>query len=736
VRAPVGGGASPAQARLDSSAARLRCCAQDPEPHHAQASSPPHNRPQDRGSGGLSPLRLGAVLALLLCASLPAAWPANARATTEAPTGGVLLLFLPSSPAVPRRGSARQADFEAELAMVKGVSVGIMSATQGLYTRGQLALDITQGARIASSAYSSPRPPALSLKPAGSGAVIDGWHAARRRAEDAPQLLRPGLLATWIAGGAAGYAAVAGEDETDGAVAADREGHVATVSLGPAGSLLARIAALRRVVPFVVADLPGGAEGSADVRALGEQRSPDELLIVVQRVADGRDGELLWTAVAGLAGGGGRELTSRTTKERGLIAAIDIAPTILARLGVRPIPAGVRGAAIETGGKLDSASLRSLMSRLRVIGGRRLKAFGLLLAAWALLLLLSAPGPRARALAMRVGALGVLWAPLAVLLPAAVEPGAAAEYAMITATCLGLGALTDRLLPWPRALIAPALVTVIALVIDALAGTQLLMRALLGPDPALGARFYGIGNELKSGLAVLVLAAVAAALYPAARGRRAVVAMALAGVLLALVEGSARIGAGVGGVILVGVSFAVACVMVAGLPADGRGLTRRRALTVLISPVAALAALALLDLATAHGTGHFTGSILHARSAGDLRDVIVRRYTAAWNELKNHAMPEATAVALLYAAVGLRRRERLLAPAARDPAWLAALAAGLTAGVVGALVEDSGPVLLVVAVFALGCVTTYLWGCPRALREAAPEQGVSSERYLAARGGS
>jgi hypothetical protein len=376
------------------------------------------------------------------------------------------------------------------------------------------------------------------------------------------------------------------------------------------------------------------------------------------------------------------------------------------------------------------------MSRLRVIGGRRLKALAFLLAAWALLLGLSAPWPRARAVAMRSGALGMLWAPLVVLLPAAVEPGAASEYAMIAAGCLLLGVLTDRLLPWPRALIAPALVTVVALVVDALAGTQLLMRALLGPNPALGARFYGIGNELKSGLAVLVLAAVAAALYPAVRGRLAVGAMALAGLLLAVVEGSARIGAGVGGVILVVAAFAVASVIVARLPADGRGLTRRRALIVLISPLVGLAALAVLDLATAHGTGHFTGSVLHARSAGDVRDVIVRRYSAAWDELKNHAMPAATAVALIYAVFGVRWRERLLAPVASDPAWLAALAGGLTAGVVGALVEDSGPVLLVVAVFALGCVATYLWGRPPAPSQPPPRELVRAERYLAADGGS
>jgi hypothetical protein len=244
--------------------------------------------------------------------------------------------------------------------------------------------------------------------------------------------------------------------------------------------------------------------------------------------------------------------------------------------------------------------------------------------------------------------------------------------------------------------------------VDALAGTQLLMRSVLGPNPILGARFYGIGNELKSGLAVLVLAAVAAALQPAMRGRRAAVAMASAGILLAVVEGSARIGAGVGGVILVSFGFALATIMLAP-----GALTRRRALIVLVSPVAGLVALAGIDLATAHGGGHFTGSVLHVRSAGDLRDIIVRRYGAAWGELHNHAMPVATGLALLAGGLGVRRRTSLLAPVGGDPGWLAALAGGLAAGVVGALAEDSGPVLLVVAVFALGCVLSYLWGRPR-----------------------
>ncbi|MGO9322873.1 MAG: hypothetical protein ACLQBY_19010 [Solirubrobacteraceae bacterium] len=635
----------------------------------------------------------------LLCTAALGAWPRGANAAGASGTAGApgqrsaLVVFLPAG--------------ESELAGVGDLSVGIVSATQGRYSSAQFLLDVTQGARVASSAYPSASPPPLSLTPAGGGAVIDGWQAARRRAQAAPQLLRPGLLAAQIPG-AAGYAGITGGTHVDGALAADLGGRVAALSLGPASTLLARVAALQRRERLVVADLPGGGEGRGDLLALSEGRTAGELLIALQRAPDAGGHELLWGAVAGLGGGGGRELSSQSTNERGLIVAVDVAPTILGHLGV-PVPADMRGKPIETDGALRPASLRALMARLHVIGGRRLTALGCLLGAWALLLALAAPWTRARAWAMRAGALGVLWAPVAVLIPAALEPSAAVEYATIALACMALGALTDALVPWPRALLAPAIVAILALSTDALAGTQLLMRSLLGPDPILGARFYGIGNELKSGLAVLVLAAVAAALTPAVRGRRAALSMASAGVVLAVVEGSARIGAGVGGVILVSFAFALATIMLA--PGS---LTRRRALIVLVSPLAGLVALAGIDLATAHGGGHFTGSVLHVRSANDLRDVIVRRYGAAWDELRNQAMPVATALALLCAGLGLRRRAHLLAPVGGDPAWLAALAGGLAAGVVGALVEDSGPVLLVVAVFTLGCVLSYLWGKPRA----------------------
>ena len=440
---------------------------------------------------------------------------------------------------------------------------------------------------------------------------------------------------------------------------------------------------------------------------------------MIERAPDSAGHELLWSAVGGL--GADRALSSQTTNEYGLIAAIDLAPTILHYLRL-PVPRAMRGDAVHTDGALDGSYLRSLKSRLEVVYSRRLPALCFLLVGWLVLLVLCARSHRGWAL--RVGALGMLFLPVAVLVPAALGPGRTVEYLTLVLLCFALGISSDRLIRWPRALLAPAVAAVVALTADALAGTQLLARSLLGPNPAFGARFYGIGNELKAGLAVLVFTAIAAALYPAVRSRRAACTMACAGIVLAIVEGSARIGAGVGGVILVSAGTAMATVML--LPGE---FDRKRVLIVMVAPVLGLIALAGIDLATAHGGGHFTGSVLDASSASDIRDIIVRRYGAAWDELTNRFMPLATALALIASVLAIRCRDRALAPIGSDPAWLAALCGGLTAGAIGALTEDSGPVLLVVAVFALVCVLGYLWGkpAPQPTAQAKSRKGFSMQ---------
>ena len=599
-----------------------------------------------------------------------------------------------------------------------------MSAAEGSYSRSQLLLDISQGTRLASSSYDSPEPPALRLErsAAGEPSSLLPWRAILDRAHAAPMVLEPGLLAATVPGGA-GFVGVTGGAQPDAALAAGRAGHVAAVSIGSSSTLLERIAAMETNKKLLVADLPGGRSGEEDLRALSSARRAGELEIVIALPGVGERPSLLWAALGGLgATGEETELTSHTTSQRGLFVSIDVAPTILEHLGLA-VPDAMQGRAVEVDGEIDGNGLRSLKARLEAIGGRRLEVLAGLLAAWSLLLLGALAAGRARwgagqararatrataAYALRVGALAMLWTPVASLVAAALEPGLGLEVLLLAASCSVLGALCDRLLPWPRAPLAPAAIALLALSADALLGTQLLMRSLLGPDPAYGARFHGIGNELKSALAVLTFAGVAAALHPGARGRRVAGTMALSGVVLCAIEGSSLIGAGVGSVVLVSAGAALATLLL--LP---RVPTRRKLALALLSPALALGALAALDLFSAHLAGRAGTGLPAIGSAGEAWDAIARRYGAAWRELGNGAMPAATAFALVAAVIGVARRERVLRPVSGDPAWFAALCGGLAAGVIGSLVEDSGPVLLVVAVFTLACVLAYLWGAPQ-----------------------
>jgi hypothetical protein len=556
-----------------------------------------------------------------------------------------------------------------------------------------------------------------------------GWGAARARAAAAPAELEPGLLASLVPGGAAYVGSDAGarlsllDEGADAAAAAGRDGVVAAVSLGTDATVTERVDAMTGTHALVVADLAPGRRGSRQLAALVAARPPGELIIALQRAPDGADGDLLWAGAAGLPGlhadlgVGGGELTSASTAERGLIAAVDLAPTILTHLGEGGdrLPGAVVGSPIRAGGPA-SAPLHTLMGRLREVPARRLPALAVLLCAWALLVL-AARGRPMRARAARAGAVGVLWAPAVSLVPAAAAPAAPVEYAAIAAGALALGAVTDALLPWPRALLAPALATVALLAADALLGSELLIRSLAGPDPVGGARFHGIGNELKSGLAVLVLAACAAAVRGRARSIRSAALFAWAGAALALLEGSPQLGAGVGGVVIVAAAFAAASPLL--LP-PGSGM--RELVPVLGAPLA-LAALLGLDVALGQPPG-----ILHARTGTELGDVLRRRYGAALTVLLEPGMAVATAAALLACVLGFRARGRLIAaqaPSGGDPALAALFAGGLVAGVVGTLVEDSGPLLLVEAVAVLACVACYLYaGLPAPAEQRSPSVGA------------
>ena len=88
-----------------------------------------------------------------------------------------------------------------------------------------------------------------------------------------------------------------------------------------------------------------------------------------------------------------------------------------------------------------------------------------------------------------------------------------------------------------------------------------------------------------------------------------------------------------------------------------------------------------------------------------------RRYQLAFGVLVQGRTIPTFVGAALGIAFALRNRARLYAPL-RGRAWPAALLGGLACGVVGAVSNDSGPVLLTNAVIALAAVTAYVQGCP------------------------
>ncbi len=641
-----------------------------------------------------APRPRSAIALLAALAALALAGPAHA-----APRA--LLAFVPAA-------EAGSADARVER-VLRGferrpeLGVGLVSATQGNYSEEQALLDVSSGIRVSPTAYGPSLPADLRLVPRGRGGIVAGWRAAVERADDAPATIRPGLLASSIPGGVA-YAGVGGRRNVDAVAAADREGRVAAVSLGPADTLVARTRALLRRHRLVIATLPA----PRDLDALLAARAPDELVIAMQQPPDEHVLQFLPIAVAG-DGFGGRGLTSDTTHRDGVVTGIDLMPTVLRHLRL-DVPGNVSGSRIEPGPRRSASDLLELRDRYRHVAPRRIRTLQVLLGAWAIVLVACALAGRARA-GLRTGALAFLWVPVMVLVPGVVDPAStAAEALMVAAPAFLLGALTDRLVAWPRAPMVPAAVTLAVYLADLATGSSLLTLSMLGPNPRAGARFYGVGNELEPALPILLFAGLAALLTGRERSRGAAALFGASGLALALAIGSGRLGADVGGVITGSVGAAVAALLM--LPGHVRA--RVAVAVFVLVPVAAVGALALLDLATG-AQSHFSRNVLEAHGDVSFWETVRRRYEFAWHALIRGRMPFIAGFAVLAASLAWVYRDRLYArlPGA---AWRAALAGGLAAGVGGALTNDSGPLLFVVAVFVLGVVTAYLKGEPSAVR--------------------
>jgi hypothetical protein len=652
-----------------------------------------------RSAHGLRLLCLAALA--LACGAAPCA---SAAAAADASDPRVVLAFLPAG------GENNPEPVLDRLDGRTRFAIGLVSATQGRSSPEQMVLDLSAGSRTSLAVYEPQEPPPLELVLGGDrSGFIFGWPKALDRAASAPAEIKPGLLASEISGGAA-YAGVAGRTHVESAVAADRTGDIAEVSLGPAATLAERAAVLLVRHRLVVVGLPTSDKGDEALDDLLRSRRAADLLIVVQTPPRARVPLLLPMGIDGLPSNG--LLTSPTTHLEGIVGGIDIPVTIMRHLAIA-VPAGVRGQAIVAEGVRDAAALKALEARLRVVSGRRTPVLGALAFSWlALVLALGFVADR-RGLraALRIGALGFMWVLPMLLLTGWLAPPRLAEVAIIVAGAFGLGALTDRLVRWPRGPLVPVGVAIVAYSLDLIFGSPLIIRSLLGVNPRSGSRFYGLGNELESTLTVLLLVGLGALLFGRPESRRSAAIIALVGAVFAVFVGAGQLGADVGGVITLGAGIAAATIVM--LP--GRPSRRAIALAAAV-PVVALVALAGLDLLTG-GDGHFTRTVLQADSAGSLWDIFTRRYTLAFNVFTLGAMPLVTIVGVLGVAYAVRYRERIYAPLRGSPAWRAALVGGLTASIVGALTNDSGPLLFAFGVSVLTCATAYVRGDPALVGE-------------------
>jgi hypothetical protein len=604
-----------------------------------------------------------ALLALSAVAATPT--PAPAKVVPAGPR--VVLALLP--PATPLEA----------VASTPGLTVGLMSAGLGSIEPPQTYLDITQGARIWRSLY--PRPlPVLTVGP-----EVRGWGRVQSRAREAPADLAPGLLAGSIQDSGLPVGVQRGTG-LGGLVAANRLGRTYATQktcggLGCVAGLLVRSARAR------------------DLVTLASRLRSDDLLVAFPRPVPGGP-RLLPIALAG-SGFGEGVATSDSTRLAGLVLSTDLGPTVLRRLAL-PVPSQMDGEPLRATGDRQPADLPALERRLAEIAPRRGSVIrdavvvwlALVAAGWALL------GRRVGLRGLAVAALAACCLPALLLVSAGLDPSLTVERLVVGLGAPAVAALTLALVGGGLALAVVCSVSVLAYAVDVIAGSHLTALSLMGPNPSLGARFYGIGNELEACLSVLLLVGVGAALAAAHCGGRRATAWFLGSAAAgAFVFAAGGFGADVGAAIVIPVGAAAAALTVIG--------PRRRGLAiamVLAAPLAALALLAMLDLLLG-GDSHLTRSVLRAGGLDGLADVAERRLRLSARSFTRPSNLLALAGLLALGLAAWAGRGRVAAWLQGPAAWRAGFLGAAAAVGVGTLANDSGALVLVIgAGFLVACL--------------------------------
>jgi hypothetical protein len=569
-----------------------------------------------------------------------------------------------------------------------GLSPGLLSAGLGSVPAEQTYLDITQGNRVFDSLYDS-------KLPAEDGCGPRWWRAVDERASSAPADIVPGLLTSTLEASGVGVSVGVGTSCTFSAAEPRTAASASPKKLsGGPHRHPAQTFEVRSSSPRQLSSLVGNLHAN-------------DLLIAIERPPPATNRAL----AVGIAGQGfDGNLTSDSTRTDGYVLSTDVAPTILGRLGIA-VPSEMSGQTIRAEGSVDAAAVESLGDRMAVISERRGPVIGLALAIWlgALALAVLAGvaagggvgGGRLARHGVALVGLSVVYLPALLLPGAALDASQGAEQAFVILGAPLLGLLTLAAFAGYRALAVASGVTVLAYAVDVAAGSPLTSLSLLGPNPGLGVRFYGIGNELEALLAVLVIAGTGAALAGFAPRPGSAAVFLATGLLFAAVFAAGRFGADVGAAIVLPFGAAVAAAAIAAR-------RRRTALLVLALPLAALALLALADLLSG-ANAHLTRSVLDAGGLHDLGDVAQRRLQLSAHSFTRPIVFVFMPLILAAAALAVARRERIAEWLRGLPAMRAGLIGAVAATLAGTLANDSGALLLEIGAAYLAVFATFAW---------------------------
>jgi len=347
----------------------------------------------------------------------------------------------------------------------------------------------------------------------------------------------------------------------------------------------------------------------------------------------------------------GGKLVSSTTRRQGIVANIDIAPTVIDYLDLAP-PVFLWGASLEnipSGDHLEElaalseSTARIYTQRPSIVRGYILAQIILIAAAMAGLLFRFKPARR-----LFPYLYGLLFLPLAALVAPAFFffpfQSLHANALLILFLTVLLTFFGVSLFKRPVALLAFGALLIFGLtVFDLWKGAPLGSSSFLGYDPIGGARYYGIGNEYM-GVAVGTFLLAAGTFYSLLEGQKNPRLLVLYGplfiflaIFLIYTMASPAVGANFGGAVTAGVALAV---MLAAVPAQLRkkGIAllpflQRPALPggLLLPAVFLLAAFFLLFYLNVPRSGETishlgrTWELVRAGGIGELGDVFIRK---------------------------------------------------------------------------------------------------------------